>query len=91
MLLDLWEGILWVNPFFVCHFEFCILNQPADRNSPSYQQIALLSHSLAQKGFVIITGGNQGAMEAANLGGYLYNKSFSCIFLPFNVQIFNPI
>jgi predicted Rossmann-fold nucleotide-binding protein len=45
------------------------------RASPEYRQVVLLALGLARKGFLICTGGGPGAMEAANLGGYLYNKS----------------
>lgn len=42
----------------------------APRSSPVYAQTAMLALKLTQKGFVIVTGGGPGLMEAANLGGY---------------------
>ncbi len=41
------------------------------RSEPSYQEIARLAHRLTREGFLVLTGGGPGAMEAANLGAFL--------------------
>lgn len=40
-----------------------------------YLSVALLAHRLAGAGYVVVTGGGPGAMEAANLGAYLSTRS----------------
>jgi predicted Rossmann-fold nucleotide-binding protein len=40
-----------------------------------YLSVALLAHRLAGAGYVVMTGGGPGAMEAANLGAYLSTRS----------------
>jgi predicted Rossmann-fold nucleotide-binding protein len=47
------------------------------RSSFEYKQVVRLSYQLARNGFVVATGGGPGAMEAANLGAYLFNRSQS--------------
>jgi predicted Rossmann-fold nucleotide-binding protein len=44
------------------------------RGTPEYAQAVRLGQGLADAGFVVATGGGPGAMEAANLGGYLCGK-----------------
>jgi predicted Rossmann-fold nucleotide-binding protein len=39
-----------------------------DRGSSGYREAALLGHTLAEEGLVVLTGGGPGAMEATNLG-----------------------
>jgi predicted Rossmann-fold nucleotide-binding protein len=46
-----------------------------DRSSKEYADVVRLGYQLARKGFVVATGGGPGAMEAANLGAYLYELS----------------
>jgi predicted Rossmann-fold nucleotide-binding protein len=41
------------------------------RDSESFRAVALLAHRLARRGFLVLTGGGPGAMEAANLGAFL--------------------
>lgn len=41
------------------------------RADPSYAQLVQLGHMVATAGFICITGGGPGAMEACNLGAYL--------------------
>jgi predicted Rossmann-fold nucleotide-binding protein len=40
------------------------------RTSPEYAKVARIAQSLAERGFLIATGGGPGAMEAAHLGAY---------------------
>jgi predicted Rossmann-fold nucleotide-binding protein len=41
------------------------------RGERPYLEIARLAHRLAREGFLVLTGGGPGAMEAANLGAFL--------------------
>jgi len=41
------------------------------RGEPAYAEISRLAHRLAREGFLVLTGGGPGAMEAANLGAFL--------------------
>lgn len=41
------------------------------RGTALYAQVARLAYTLTQRGFLILTGGGPGLMEAANLGAYL--------------------
>ena len=44
------------------------------RNSAAYKDVALIAHRLATRGFLVASGGGPGAMEACNLGAYLYDQ-----------------
>ncbi len=41
------------------------------RSSPEYGDVARLGRALARKGWLVVTGGGPGAMEAGNLGAWL--------------------
>jgi predicted Rossmann-fold nucleotide-binding protein len=42
-----------------------------DRDTEAYRQVALLARSLARAGFLVVSGGGPGAMEATHLGALL--------------------
>lgn len=44
------------------------------RCSPVYKQTVTLGYDLAQAGYLVVTGGGPGLMEAANLGAYLADQ-----------------
>ena len=46
-----------------------------ERQSPFYKKIALISRTLTRKGFLMVSGGGPGAMEATHLGTYFATKS----------------
>ena len=41
------------------------------RDSPEFREVARLGYLLTQAGFLVLTGGGPGAMEAGNLGAFL--------------------
>ena len=45
------------------------------RDRSEYRQIAELAHALTRRGYLIISGGGPGAMEAANLGAYFATRA----------------
>jgi predicted Rossmann-fold nucleotide-binding protein len=45
------------------------------RSSPEYKATVRLARRVTQAGFLVVTGGGAGSMEAANLGAYLANKT----------------
>lgn len=45
------------------------------RQDPMYKQVAFLSKELAEKGFLMISGGGPGAMEATHVGVWFAGKS----------------
>ena len=45
------------------------------RDSTAYRDVVLMAHRLATRGFLVASGGGPGAMEACNLGAYLYEQS----------------
>ena len=46
-----------------------------ERRDPFYAKIALLSRELTQRGFLMVSGGGPGAMEATHLGAYFAARS----------------
>lgn len=46
-----------------------------ERRDAFYSKIAMLSRRLTQEGFLLVSGGGPGAMEAANLGAYFARRS----------------
>lgn len=49
------------------------------RNSEDYKNCAYLSKKLAEKGYLILTGGGPGAMEAAHLGVYMSHQDIKLL------------
>ncbi len=45
------------------------------RQDPMYEQVAVLAKSLTEKGYLMISGGGPGAMEATHLGAWFAGKS----------------
>lgn len=45
------------------------------RGEREYGQCVMLGKRLAEEGFVVVTGGGPGAMEASNLGAWLYERT----------------
>ncbi|MCK9186147.1 hypothetical protein M0P48_01775 [Candidatus Gracilibacteria bacterium] len=45
------------------------------RNDPSFEKVAIMAKILTEKGYLILSGGGPGIMEAANLGAYLAGKT----------------
>lgn len=45
------------------------------RTEPMYRQIVLLSKALTERGFLMVTGGGPGAMEATHLGAWLAGRT----------------
>jgi len=45
------------------------------RKEIAYRQVAFLAQRLAKAGYLIVSGGGAGIMEAANLGGYMMERS----------------
>lgn len=45
------------------------------RTDPVYRQIVLLSKQLTEKGFIMISGGGPGAMEATHLGAWMAGRT----------------
>ncbi len=50
------------------------------RNDPFYHKIASLSKALSEEGFLMVTGGGPGAMEATHLGAWFANSEESKLF-----------
>jgi len=47
------------------------------RTEPSYKQVAVLAKLLTEKGYLMVTGGGPGAMEATHLGAWFADKGES--------------
>ena len=47
------------------------------RTSSAFRQVAAISKSLTEKGFVMISGGGPGAMEATHLGAWMAGRTMS--------------
>jgi len=59
-------------------------------DSPEYRQAQLFAHCISQRGFMVLTGGGGGIMEAGNRGAGLENSFGLNIQLPFE-QMANPV
>lgn len=59
-------------------------------DSSEYKQAVLFAHSISQRGFMVLTGGGGGIMEAGNRGAGLDNTFGLNIQLPFE-QLANPV
>jgi hypothetical protein len=59
-------------------------------NTPEYQQAMRFAHCISQQGFMVLTGGGGGIMEAGNRGAGLDNTFGLNIQLPFE-QLANPV
>ncbi len=46
-----------------------------ERSDPYYAKVAILSRQLTKQGFLMVSGGGPGAMEATHLGAYFANRS----------------
>ena len=46
-----------------------------ERNDPFYAKVAHISRRLTQEGFLMVSGGGPGAMEATHLGAYFANRT----------------
>ena len=46
-----------------------------ERSSPFYQKVARISWELTQKGFLLVSGGGPGIMEATHVGAYFATRS----------------
>ncbi|MFS8883873.1 LOG family protein [Synechococcus sp. R55.3] len=58
--------------------------------SPEYRQAQLFAYCISQRGFMVMTGGGSGIMEAGNRGAGLENSFGLNIQLPFE-QMANPV
>ena len=47
------------------------------RNEPSYREVALIARTLARSGYLVVTGGGPGAMEAGHLGVWFADRPVS--------------
>ncbi len=62
----------------------------SESETPEYRQAVLFARSISERGFMVLTGGGGGIMEAGNLGAGLDNTFGLNIELPFE-QLANPV
>lgn len=59
------------------------------RSSAAYLDVAFMAHRLAKNGFLVASGGGPGAMEACNLGAYMFQNSEQELLDAISVMIAN--
>ena len=59
------------------------------RSDRAYKEVVLMAYQLARKGFLVASGGGPGAMEACNLGAYLFQQPGSEIDFAIQLMIQN--
>jgi len=60
------------------------------RNASAYQDIAVISRTLTRKGFLMVSGGGPGAMEATHLGSWLSEYSDDALLPALNLLATAP-
>ena len=61
------------------------------RGAPAYRDIARLTRTLAREGFLIVSGGGPGIMEAANLGPYLAGQPDEALDIAISILATAPL
>lgn len=61
-----------------------------ERNAPFYKKVAIISRELTQKGFLLVSGGGPGIMEATHLGAYFATRSLNDLDTAINMMKIRP-